>query len=563
MKKKAKVLPPPWKQSEPVKMLVVHITTGELEGFDNLQGGPSIDPETGLREYSKLAPIIERPEIRALFHHISDELLSDGKISPTLNKIYKTARKSSLPYVDAPAEKSPIIHKIEETGRKPDKHLALLPMNLVMFLIELKHEVSINPKTNLLEFGFFKSVGNFVSGAAKGVGNIFRGVAEKVPEIIRIGGTVGGALLGGPMGAGFGNALASLATGKNPGDSLISGIKNAGLMAGIGSIGGAIPGLGGAISGALGNISPTLATGASSLLSGNAIGAAAPSIEQQFLSQARQNAGLLPASASNTGGLLGNGSGLGAGIAMMPLMKAGLSLHGEKQHHKESLERHQQHREEMEKMRKEMGFGQSWAKPTKRNLISNPDFRYDERTGAMSGPMYIDSGPEFAKGGHVLQSYNKGALIKGPGDGQADKIKTSIPEGSYIFSADVVSGFGNGSSEKGGEVLKKFENMVKRKAGRTAFSTISSHVKKSTKPVPVWLSNDEYKFDPTTVTILGNGSNGRGAKVLKSVVNNLRKHQMSNGANLPPKAKHPMQYIKGTNVGIPFINASSIKSSYS
>jgi hypothetical protein len=544
MKKKEKLSPPPWKQSEPTPMLVVHITTGELEGFDNLQGGPSIDPETGLREYSKLGPIIENPEIRALFHHISDELISDGKITPTLKKIYKTARKSSLPYVDAPAEKSPIIHKIEETGRKPDKHMALLPMNLVMFLIELKHQVSINPKTNLLEFGFFKSVGRIFGGAAKGVGNLFSGIAEKVPEVIRIGGTIGGALLGGPMGAGFGNALASLATGKNPGDSLIGGIKNAGLMAGIGSIGGALPGLGGAISGALGNISPTLATGASSLLSGNAIGAAAPSIEQQFLSQARQNAGLVPTPSSGVGSLLGGGA-----LAMMPLMKAGLALHGEKQHHKNELERHKQHREEMEKMRKEMGFGQSWAKPTKRNLISNPDFRYDERTGAMSGPMYIDSGPAFAKGGHVVSTYNKGALIKGPGDGQADKIKTSVPNNTFILPADVTSAFGNGSSENGGKVLNEWENSLKSKIGKEACRILSSHVKKESNPVPVWLSNNEYGVSPLSVMILGKGSSEKGVNNLKSLMKNVRKHQMSNGTNLPPKAKHPMQYIKDTHHG--------------
>ena len=433
MKKKAKLLPPPWKQSEPEKMLVVHMSSGELEGLDNLQGGPSIDVETGLREYSKLAPIIEKQEVRDLFYHVNDELRSKGKLSPTLNKIYKTAKTVSLPYVDAPADKNPIIHELEETGRGQDKHLALLPMNFVMFLIELHPKVSINPKTNLLQFGIFKNV-------------------------MRVVGTVGRPLLGG------------------------------------------------AISGGLGGLSPMLGTAASSLLSGSPmLGSTPPSIEQQFLSQARQSAGVNPTSSS--AGLLDS---LGLDNSMMPLMMG--ALH--------------------------------WKKPSKRNLISNPDFRYDERAGSMSGPMYLDSGAEYAKGGHVLQSYNKGTLIKGPGDGQADKIKTSIPEGSYIFSADVVSGFGNGSSDQGGKVLKKFEDMIRHKAGKHNFNIIGSYVKKATKPIPVWLSNDEYKFDPTTVTTLGDGSNAKGAKILKSIVNNLRKHQISNGNNLPPKAKNPMRYIK-------------------
>src|SRR5882762_6940992 len=153
---------PPWMQgSKDVsgqEMIVVHMSTGELEGLDNLQQGPSIDPETGIREYSALADIIENPEVKEIFKHVSEEIDQNGKISPDLHKIYEDAREHSLPYEPTPEEKHDPLKKAENMGRKGDTKLALIPLNLALFLMELKHEPSINPKTGLLEFAWFSEL---------------------------------------------------------------------------------------------------------------------------------------------------------------------------------------------------------------------------------------------------------------------------------------------------------------------------------------------------------------------------------------------------------------------
>lgn len=66
----------------------------------------------------------------------------------------------------------------------------------------------------------------------------------------------------------------------------------------------------------------------------------------------------------------------------------------------------------------------------------------------------------------------------------------------------------------------------------------------SSRQLPVYLSDSEYKFDPVTVTMLGKGSNVKGAAMLKSMVKNLRAHKALKGGGLPPKAKSPWSYIQ-------------------
>jgi hypothetical protein len=148
----------------------------------------------------------------------------------------------------------------------------------------------------------------------------------------------------------------------------------------------------------------------------------------------------------------------------------------------------------------------------------------------------------YASGGDV-HSNDKGTLLVGPGKGQADKIKTSVPEGSHIIDASTTSMLGDGSTVAGANVLKQFERQVQRGVGKHKLSEVKSHVRRHTRPVPVWLSDGEYKFDPTTVTLLGNGSNKAGSRKLEKMVKNVRHHKNSNGTGLPPKAKLPIDYV--------------------
>ena len=64
--------------------------------------------------------------------------------------------------------------------------------------------------------------------------------------------------------------------------------------------------------------------------------------------------------------------------------------------------------------------------------------------------------------------------------------------------------------------------------------------------IPAMLADGEYVFDADTVAALGNGSSDAGAKVLDKLRMNLRKHKRSASADkIPPKAKSPLEYLKG------------------
>lgn len=510
-------LTPPWMQGAKdisgQEMIVVHMSPGELEGLDNMQQGPSIDPDTGIREYSALANIIEIPEVRELFKHVTDEISEHGKLSPDLHKIYESANDHSLPYEPTPEERHDPLKSTEHMGRKGDTKLALIPLNLALFLIELQYEPSINPKTGLLEFGFFS-------------------------EIIRAAGTIAGALFGGPIGAGAGNVIGRMLTGNKIKDALIGGAKIGGaayIGQGLGQAAGLLKGVPNYLAQGLGSMgiggaAPLGQAAASSVPAGvmQAAGSSVPS----GMHAAAQQAGS-PGFMDTIGGFMSKAA------PFAPIGVAGLAYMGSNQHRKHKNKSHQDEREYLERERQRSGFYHSLPPIPRSTRTYNHRFNdrseLDRQYGVFPEPAY------FAKGG-LVKSYNKGTLVTGPGKGQDDEIKTSVPDGSYIIDASSTSMFGDGSTKAGSEMLREFENHIKSKFPKKILKHVEKQVSKASQ-VPVWLSEGEHKIDPVTVTLLGHGSNVHGADLLKQMVIKLRKHKISKGHGLPPKAKSPMQYI--------------------
>lgn len=64
--------------------------------------------------------------------------------------------------------------------------------------------------------------------------------------------------------------------------------------------------------------------------------------------------------------------------------------------------------------------------------------------------------------------------------------------------------------------------------------------------IPAMLADGEYVFDADTVAALGNGSSKAGAEALDKMREEIRKHKRSApNDKIPPKAKSPLQYLKG------------------
>jgi hypothetical protein len=82
-------------------------------------------------------------------------------------------------------------------------------------------------------------------------------------------------------------------------------------------------------------------------------------------------------------------------------------------------------------------------------------------------------------------------------------------------------------------------------------SDVSRHVQGpgdgTSDSIPARLANGEYVIDAQTVSMLGNGDNGAGAKVLDSMRHNVRKHKGAALAKgqMAPDAKPIHKYMGG------------------
>jgi hypothetical protein len=80
-------------------------------------------------------------------------------------------------------------------------------------------------------------------------------------------------------------------------------------------------------------------------------------------------------------------------------------------------------------------------------------------TGALPGQSYKDGGNV-----HIPQfkTGTTGHFVQGAGDGQSDDIPAMLADGEYVFDADTVAALGNGSSKAGALQLDKMRKSIRR-----------------------------------------------------------------------------------------------------
>ena len=143
-------------------------------------------------------------------------------------------------------------------------------------------------------------------------------------------------------------------------------------------------------------------------------------------------------------------------------------------------------------------------------------------------------------GGHI------GEPIKGPGRGQDDVIKRDrIKEGGWIWDATTTGHLGDGATDAGQKHIEKFEKIIKKhKLGGSIHKAPELDGGRKPRNVPCALSNGERYTPPKLVTALGDGSNAKGAKILRNLTKEIRLHKVSKGAELPPPAHDLTTYYK-------------------
>lgn len=519
------------------KCVLVHMRIDEAEILDKQQGGPSFDENTGLREYSKLAEVYDNDHIKEI-GLLAQAEYSAGKPSEEIQALYEKGAQGNQAFEPAPEDSDPEVSEIEHEGRGGDTLLVWLPKNMVIYFGKLRGGLTENPETGLFEFGGWREVErgfkNIVTAPARGISGLGRALTGNKNfgnELTRALYTVGGFMTGGPLGAGLGNAWGSWATGKSFKDSMIGGLKN-----GLGAWGAQnLAGMGApAASGAGAPIqmgtNPTLHATPAAAMKAAGYKSAAPGV------------------GSLMGNLVSGGAKLMSSPAAGVLLHHGLSAMADKREYEQELRQHERDEAERERRLREAGYYRTSEEPEARKLVMNPKMKKRSKEDVLSGrfdePVMV---LERARGGNVkakpvdVAAHHLSKLVKGPGKGQDDSIRTAVPSNSYIVDATSTANAGDGSSEAGGAVIQEYLNKMVKKHGKK----LGDHTHPKGE-VPVYLSKDEYVALPHEVAAVGMefGHPSKGPQVLKSIVKSMRKHKSSNGDRLPPKAKSLETYAK-------------------
>ena len=504
-------------------MTLVHLMKNELHGLIMLQEEPIKEDIPGLGpvySFPKLGPLFDDPEVKHIFLQSAMESKEHGQ---PVDPILQEWEAKGLSMVDQikgfPAEPEGATleqDQLAQEGEGQDRVLAQIPLNLCKLFIQV-HGIHPNPEDGLLQFGFFKEIGRAIA-------------------------TVGGAIVGGPVGAAVGNFVGKVATGAKPRDNIIPALKVGAMtglaqkflpmIPGMSNLGNMFPAVGSLI-GTHAPITPTGPLGSVATMmqsANNALGIGHPGAPTNvpMASVASPTSSSVAGHASTSGvggdnGLLGN---LLKPSNILPLASSALTYMGQKQHEKAQKEMLRRFEEREERERDRSGMDRPWGPPTPK--LRQRNLKWTEEQTNSEPPMH------YAKGGSVQK--NVGFAIKGPGKGQDDFIRTDLKPDDYIVDATTTAHFGDGTTDAGHIILRKFAQKYGGKnLGRANHS--------SRDIVPSRVSNGETRLPREVVTKMGNGSNARGAKMLDHMVEMIRLHKASGGRALPPKALSPEEYM--------------------
>jgi hypothetical protein len=552
----------------PEALVPVHISWDEVMYFNIMQGGQSVDENTGLREYSKLSEVLKVPQIRNLFITVTDVIESGEPIPDDIAKIMDTPIEQEENGVEPIASDSdPNIQQLEETGEGKDKVIVMMPQDVVHFLDFLQGGEKTDPTLGLQEFGWWDEVRKPFKSVGKAVGNVFK--SNVVKSIVRVGATGLGAFLGGPLGAGLGNMLGRAVTGQKPGmDMLMAGGKNAlyawGAGKGLGAMGQGFGALGaqgaGGLAGAASKAAPII-NGHTGLpyVMGNAGVQAAP---QAF--------------ASSIPSLLGKATEY---LPAAGLMAAGLFAghKGAKDKEKEDLKQYYEDKEENER-RKRSQYA-SMNQPIEGDMF--PSYRMP----AEITPSRLN----YKKGGHIKSPYDQDIrsifrpFYNNPNAGISFPIfKEKMHEkGFSLPEKELLKLYGHYdqllewesmtpesrayAKQQKEEIKRQNQQQNKYKKGGSVIGVeIKGKGTGQSDDIPKTVPENSWVWDATTVAHAGDGTTNAGQKAIENFEKMIKKHKLPEVKNEidisikhKPLRKVPCALSNGERVTPPHLVAAA------
>lgn len=157
--------------------------------------------------------------------------------------------------------------------------------------------------------------------------------------------------------------------------------------------------------------------------------------------------------------------------------------------------------------------------------------------GAMMAPPQQTQGgpmqPQPGQPGPMQQQRpviaQRSGLFPGVGSGRADTMKATVPAGTYIIPADVVSAIGDGNTLAGAKVLDKYFGQDPTAQAQTASPPPPAQPSPGLggraaagPPVPIQASGGEYRVLPSTVAKIGSGDIDHGHDILDHFCTGIR-----------------------------------------
>lgn len=510
-------------------LIMVHMSEKEADQLDYMQGGPQIHPETELRMYPGISQMMKDPEMKQFFDDLAEEITTSGHADRIVEKL-----DSSLPdhkddggLMHAPGDFSEEGIKLGAEGEmvSPEDDIVVhIPIEYANLMDKVRGVKIVNPEDGLRQYGR-NILQKIVRETVRGVSDITGIKRTHLNEFIRVGATIAGGWYGGPLGTAAGAAAGNWLTDADIKKSLTRGAKLGAAHYGAQTLAGAAGNMFGATQAA----APTVVT--------TNVAPTAAEIAAKAAAEKTVEAGA-SAGAANAG--IGFGDALKYGL---PLASIAMIMKGNKQEIKDRERLDREHQADITRFRKQHGMDEPLHP-----LIYNTQTYDPEPTNYSEGreKQHFKYAAKYAKGGRVEKVYllpgeeylQKSKLIEGKGSGQSDEIPVNVPEGAYVWDASSVSMLGDGSTRAGSDALDKLEKLAEQKVHK-----FKDKIKLSERRVPTMLSDGERVTHPLIVSVIGGGSNAKGAKFLDDARKDLRLLKISKKDKLPPKAKNILDHL--------------------
>lgn len=110
--------------------------------------------------------------------------------------------------------------------------------------------------------------------------------------------------------------------------------------------------------------------------------------------------------------------------------------------------------------------GRGYGGNIRRGVLQAQGWTYDPTTNMMFPPAGVNTQPVPAALGGLIQKYQEGGHVRGPGTGRSDEIPAVLSDGEYVIDSESVALLGDGSTDAGARRLDEMRKNLRAHKGK-------------------------------------------------------------------------------------------------